>query len=104
MPALIRLHAAANSFRGDTLADLDVWLLDDHACLDWSSATAAIIGCQHPLTIGVGQLADRYDADSGLIIAALTWSKTDAPTRLEKSAIYRPRGEYSFDDRTYSQL
>lgn len=82
LSALVGLHAATDSLGGHALADLDIGLLDHHAALDGLPATAAILGAEHPLPVCVGELADRDDADTRLVIAAVTWPEADTPSGL----------------------
>lgn len=82
LSALVGLHAATDSLGGDTLANLDIRLLDDHPALNGLPSAAAVLGAEHPLPVRVGELADRDDADARLIIAAVTWPEADAPSGL----------------------
>lgn len=76
-------HAATDGLGGDALANLDVGLFDDHAALTCLASAATVLCSQHPFSVGVGELADWDDADSSLVVAAVTWAKADTPSGLE---------------------
>lgn len=82
LSALVGLHAATDGLGRDALADLDIGLFDNHPALDGLPAAAAVLGAEHPLPVGIGKLADRDDADTRLVIAAVTWPEADAPSGL----------------------
>jgi hypothetical protein len=80
--AFVSLHAAADGLWWDTLTDLDIRLFHNHTSFNLLPPTATELSIQHPFAIGVGELANRDDADTCLIVAALTWSKSDSPPGL----------------------
>lgn len=80
--ALVGLHAAADGLGGNTVADLDIGLLNDHALFDGFTATASILGSQHPLAISLGELADGDDANTRTVVATVTRTKANTPAGL----------------------
>jgi len=82
VPALVSLHAAADSLRRDTGADLNIGLLDAHAADNGAAARTAKGRCQHPLAVGFGQFMDRDHADASRVVAAVTWAETNTPPGL----------------------
>lgn len=80
--ALVGLHAAADGLGRNTVADLDIGLLNDHTLLDGLTATASILGSQHPLAISLCKLADRNDANTRTVIATVARAEADAPAGL----------------------
>jgi hypothetical protein len=74
------------------LTDLDVRLLDDHAGFNWLSSTATVFRSQHPFAICVGELADWDDADTCLVVTAITRSKSNSPSGLIEVSIAEGKG------------
>lgn len=71
------------TFRRHTRTDLNVGLLDHHPRLDRPSATATILRCEHPLAVGLSKSFDRNDADTRLVVTAVTRSEPNTPSRLD---------------------
>ncbi len=84
---LVGLHATTDCLGGDTLADLDVRLLDNHPRLNRLSTTSTILSSQHPLSVCISELADGNDADACGVVATITWPETNPPSGLPKIAL-----------------
>ena len=80
--ALVRLHPPADGFGGHTGSNLDVGLFHRQAANDGPATTAAKLGGEHPLAVGVRQLVDGDDADAGLVVTAVARAKPYAPSCL----------------------
>jgi len=79
--ALVGSQTSTDGFGGYTLTDLDVRLFNDHAGLHGLSTAASILGAYHPLPISISKFVDWNNADTGLVVAAFTWTKSNAPSR-----------------------
>lgn len=76
------LGLGRQTFRGHSSADFNIRLLNHHATLNGLSACASVLGRQHPFAIRLGESLDGDHADSGLIVAAVSWTETDTPASL----------------------
>ena len=70
------------TFRRYSSADFNVRFLNDKTAIDLLASSTTILGCQHPLLVGFCQAFNWNDADTSLIIAAVTRSKPYTPTGL----------------------
>jgi hypothetical protein len=84
IPALVRLHAAADGFRGDTGAYLNVRLLDTESVNDGTAARAAVGGREHPFAVGLSEFVDGDDTDPALVVATVARAKANAPSGLDR--------------------
>lgn len=85
LAAPVRLHPPADGFGRDTGADFNVRLLDNHARLNRLSSTASPLGCQHPLSVRLGQLINRNNTDAARVVATVSRTKTNTPSGLQQS-------------------
>lgn len=70
------------TFRRNTSTDLNVRLLNSHTSREVLAASAAVLSSQHPLSIGVRQTVNGYNADTSLVVAAIARPKPYAPSGL----------------------
>ena len=80
--ALVGLHAAADGLGRHARADLDVGLLNAETSGNWPSAAAAEGSGEHPLAVGLGKLVDRDDANTRLVVAAVSRAEAHTPSGL----------------------
>jgi hypothetical protein len=65
-----------------TSANLNVWLFNNHASYEVLAARATVLCSQHPLLICIRQAINRDNADTSLVVAAVTGSEAYTPSSL----------------------
>ena len=71
-----------HTFRRWASANLNIWLLHDHACLDGLTTGTSELGIEHPFAIGIGQNVDGDGTKSFFVIGARCRAKANSPTNL----------------------
>lgn len=69
------------TFGRDASSNLNVGFLHDHASFNRLSSSPTVLGSEHPLAIGVGESVNWDDADSGLVITAISRAESYTPSR-----------------------
>lgn len=70
------------TFGRDTGTNFDIWLLDDHATFHGSATSSTILRSKQPLAVRLCESLDRNDTDTGLVVAAITWTESHTPSGL----------------------
>ena len=70
------------AFGRNASADLDVRFLYTQALLDGLAATAAVLGVQHPLPVGISESLNGDHANPSLVVTTVTWTEAHAPASL----------------------
>jgi hypothetical protein len=76
------LASGKHTLGRDPGANLNVGFLHTDVALDRLPPSAAELGGQQPLSIRIRQSLYGNDADSCVVVAAVTRAEADAPTRL----------------------
>jgi hypothetical protein len=79
---LVSLHPTTDRLRRNTLADFDIWLLNNHTRFNRLATATTVLSSQHPFAISIRELADWDDADAGLVVTAITRTKSYTPPGL----------------------
>lgn len=82
----VRPTQPIHTFRGDARSNLNIWFFKNHAALERPTACPAMLCCQGPLAVSVGESRDGNHTDAAVVVAAVSWTETNSPSCLPASA------------------
>ena len=82
---LVKISVTARdrlTFRGYTSSNFNIWFFNNHSFCDRFTSGTSILSSDHPFTIRVCKSVGWYDADTGLVITAISRTKSNTPFSL----------------------